>query len=67
MKKRISITVDEKILKNVDSIVDRLYIRNRSQAVEYLIKKTLGEEKIAVILATGPAQYLNVSKKSVML
>ena len=41
MKKRITITVDEKILKNVDSIIDRLYIRNRSQAVEFLIKKDM--------------------------
>ena len=46
MKERITITLDEKILKNIDSIVDRIYIRNRSQAVEFLIKKTLGENKI---------------------
>lgn len=62
MKKRITITLDEKILKNVDSVVDRLYIRNRSQAVEFLIEKTLGENKTAVILATGSAEYLRISK-----
>ncbi|MBS3150805.1 hypothetical protein J4443_00290 [Candidatus Woesearchaeota archaeon] len=61
MKERITITLDEKILKNIDSIVDRIYIRNRSQAVEFLIKKTLGENKIAVILATGPAENLKIS------
>lgn len=62
MKKRITITVDEKILKNADSIIDRLYIKNRSQAIEFLIKKTLGESKIAVILATGPFESLKISK-----
>jgi len=62
MKKRLTITLDEKILKNVDSVVDRIYIRNRSQAIEFLIGKTLGENKIAVILATGPSKYLKISK-----
>ncbi len=62
MKKRVTITLDEKILKNVDSVVDRLYIRNRSQAVEFLIEKTLGENKVAVILATGPSNQLKISK-----
>jgi NDP-sugar pyrophosphorylase family protein len=62
MKKRITITLNEKILKSVDSVVDRIYIRNRSQAVEFLIEKTLGENKIAVILATGPAKNLRIAK-----
>jgi len=62
VKKKITITLADKILKNVDSIVDRLYIRNRSQAVEYLIEKTLGEDKTAVILATGPEKDLRVGK-----
>lgn len=63
MKKKITITLADKILKNVDSIVDRLYIRNRSQAVEYLIEKTLGEDKTAVILATGPEKELRIGKE----
>ena len=45
MKKRVTITVDEKILKNADSIIDGIFIRNRSQAIEFLIKKSLGEDK----------------------
>lgn len=51
MKNKVSITINDKILRDVDSIVDNLYIRNRSQAFEYLIKKALKEDKIAVILA----------------
>ena len=62
MKKRLTISIDEKILKNVDSIVDRIYIRNRSQAFEFLVEKTLGENKVAVILATGPSHQLKISK-----
>ena len=60
MKKRITITLDEKILKNIDPVIDRIYIRNRSQAIEFLIGKTLGENKTAVVLATGPAKNLKI-------
>jgi NDP-sugar pyrophosphorylase family protein len=50
MKNKISITINEKILRDIDSIVDNIFIRNRSQAIEHLIKKALKETKIAVIL-----------------
>jgi NDP-sugar pyrophosphorylase family protein len=51
MKKKISITINDKILRDIDSVVDNLFIRNRSQAIESLIKKAFKESKIAVILA----------------
>jgi len=51
MKQKISITINDKILRDVDFIINNIFIRNRSQAVEYLIKKALKESKIAVILA----------------
>jgi len=51
MKKKVSITINTKILRDIDSIVDNIFIRNRSQAFEYMIKKALKENKIAVILA----------------
>jgi NDP-sugar pyrophosphorylase family protein len=51
MKQKISITVNDKILRDVDSIVDNIYIRNRSQAFEYLVEKAMEEDRIAVILA----------------
>ena len=51
MKDKISITINEKILRDIDSIVDNIIIRNRSQAIEYLIKKSMKETKVAVILA----------------
>lgn len=51
MKKKISITINDKVLRDMDSVIDNLFIRNRSQAIEYLIKQALKESKIAVILA----------------
>jgi len=61
MKHKISITINEKILKDVDSIVDNIVIRNRSQAIEHLIKKSMRETKTAVILAGGEVK--NSGKK----
>ena len=51
MKQKISITLNEKVLRDVDSQVDNIVIRNRSQAIEFLIQKSLKESKTAVILA----------------
>lgn len=52
-KSKISITINEKTLKEIDFIVDNVYIRNRSQAIEHLVKNALGENKAAVILLGG--------------
>ena len=49
-KLKISITINEKTLRDIDSIIDSIYIRNRSQAIEHLVKYALGENKTAVIL-----------------
>lgn len=62
MKEKISITLDKNLLKSIDSVIDNLYIRNRSQAIEYLIKKVVDESKTAVILAGGPEEKLKISK-----
>jgi len=61
MKTKISITVNSKIIKEVDSIIDNLFIRNRSQAIEYLLKRSFGESKIAVILAGGDIKKLIIN------
>lgn len=60
MKKKISITIEESVLNQIDSIVDNLYIRNRSQAIEYLAKNALGEQKTAIILAGGDEERLRI-------
>jgi len=61
MKKKISITVEEKIVEGVDSRIDNLFIRNRSQAVEHLLKQALGENRVAIILAGGDPEKLKIA------
>ncbi len=62
MKKKISITISEKTLKDIDRTVDNIFIQNRSQAIEYLANAALGENKTAVILAGGKADQLKISE-----
>jgi len=61
-KTKISITINEKTLQDIDSIIDNIYIRNRSQAIEHLAKNALGENKAAVILLGGDEGHLRISK-----
>lgn len=58
MKKKISITINENIIHDVDSIIDNVYIRNRSQAIEYLVNNSLGSNKTAIILSGGPEESI---------
>ncbi|MBI2549684.1 hypothetical protein HYV83_00695 [Candidatus Woesearchaeota archaeon] len=62
MKRKISITIEDSLLKGIDSVVDNVFIRNRSQAIEFLTKTALGEHKQAVILAGGPDEKLKISE-----
>ncbi len=63
IKKKISITLNEKTLKDIDSIIDLIYVRNRSQAIELLVNNALGENRAAVILSGGDEKLLKVSEK----
>ncbi len=59
MKKKISASIDAELLKKLDSLIDGNSIRNRSQAIEYLIKNAPQQDiKIGVILAGGDKQKL---------
>jgi len=62
-KTKISITINEKTLQDIDSIIDNIYIRNRSQAIEHIAKNALGENKTAAILLGGNEEHLKVSEK----
>lgn len=62
MKEKISITLDEDLVGLLDSMVDKFTIHNRSQAIEFLIKKSIGIKKTAVILAGGPEEKLKVPR-----
>lgn len=61
MKNKISITLDSNVIKQIDHIIDNIYIRNRSQAIEHLIKVSLGENRKAVILCGGDEKNLRIS------
>jgi metal-responsive CopG/Arc/MetJ family transcriptional regulator len=45
MKKKISITIGDHTIRDIASIIDNLFIRNRSQAIEYLVSSSLSEKK----------------------
>jgi len=57
-KSKIAISVDNNLLRQVDSKVDGSIIRSRSQAIEYFLKKGLQEQSIntAVLLLKGEHQ-----------
>src|SRR3989344_62176 len=67
MKKKISITINRKALESIDSIIDNINIRNRSQAIEHLICKSLGSSKTAVILSGGPLEKQKLSENQYRL
>jgi NDP-sugar pyrophosphorylase family protein len=60
MKNKISITIENSILKQIDTIIDNIYIRNRSQAIEHLVSIALGENRTAVILAGGDESKIKI-------
>ena len=60
MKKKISISMDDEILHEIDNLINGINIRNRSQAIEYVSKiyiDSLGISK-ALILAGGEIKSL---------
>jgi NDP-sugar pyrophosphorylase family protein len=60
MKQKISITIEENLLKEIDKVIDNIYVRNRSQAIEHFISRSIGDDKTAVILAGGPETKITV-------
>ena len=53
MKEKISVTIDSGVLRAVEGIVDGIRIKNRSDAIEYLLKRSVGERRVAVVLCGG--------------
>lgn len=60
MKEKISITIDSELIKKVDKFIDGETVRNRSQALEHLIRKSINQKgaETAVILAGGDISKL---------
>jgi NDP-sugar pyrophosphorylase family protein len=53
MKTRVSLTIDEGILREIDKNVDGVFIRSRSDAVEKVLKEHVMDRRTVVILAGG--------------
>jgi NDP-sugar pyrophosphorylase family protein len=60
MKEKISITISSELIKQADSLIDGITIRNRSQALESLLRNALAQKTVdcAVILAGGSIKEL---------
>ena len=62
MKSRLTITLPENLLKQIDQLVDKQVIRNRSHAIEDLIRQSLSTQvSTAIILAGGKHHGLDHS------
>ncbi len=61
-RQKISITVDSALLREVDGIIDNVTVRNRSQAIEHLVRASLGESKTAVLLSGGPVEKIRIGE-----
>ena len=64
VKSKIAISVDNSLLKLVDSKVDHSVIRSRSQAIEFFLKKGLQERSVtvAVLLLKGEHQVFSLKQ-----
>lgn len=62
MKEKISITLEANLLRQVEALVDGIYIKNRSHAIEYLVRKWAGTKRTAVVLCGGPSERLELAK-----
>jgi len=58
MKERISLTLESELIKEIDSQIDGIITRSRSNAIEKILKKHVTERKTAVILAGGNPENL---------
>lgn len=45
MKQKISITIDEQMIKKIESMLTDAQFRNRSHVIEYSLNRFLGENK----------------------
>lgn len=53
MKTRLTITLPPDLLKTIDKLVDRKSIRNRSHAIEHLIRQSLGAKVTTAVILAG--------------
>lgn len=58
---RVTISIRRDVLERVDNLIDGLTIRSRSQAIEFLLSKFLGEKiSVALVLAGGKPKDIKI-------
>ncbi|MGE0793514.1 MAG: sugar phosphate nucleotidyltransferase [Candidatus Woesearchaeota archaeon] len=66
MKERITITLDNDLLNQIDGLVDERTIKNRSHAIELLINKGLNKKSITkAILLAGGSEKIGLGKSKI--
>ncbi|MBN1941212.1 MAG: NTP transferase domain-containing protein [Candidatus Diapherotrites archaeon] len=68
-RERVTITIKDDLLKQVDRLVDGMTIRSRSQAMEHLLSKFLSDYKLktAFVLAGGRKSAMLLNKQAKFL
>jgi len=62
MKERVSLSLDRNVVKEIDSLVDGIIVRSRSDAIEKILKEHVVDRKTAVILAGGNPEKLFIKE-----
>lgn len=65
MKKRVSVTIEESIINQLDRKVDGIFTRSRSDAIEKALREHMLEKRTAVILAGGLPEKLFIKELGV--
>jgi NDP-sugar pyrophosphorylase family protein len=62
-RERITISIHEDLLKQIDKVIDGTKVRNRSHAIEGLVSEALGLDRIkdAIIMAGGQDATKNIA------
>jgi mannose-1-phosphate guanylyltransferase len=65
MKRRVSLSIDSKIIKDIDSLVDGNTILSRSDAIEKILRQHVTDRKTAVVLAGGDPEKIFVKEMGI--
>lgn len=58
MKSRLTITLPDNLLTQIDDLVDKQTIRNRSHAIEHLVRQSLPPQISTAIILAGGSKHL---------
>jgi NDP-sugar pyrophosphorylase family protein len=59
-KARLTITLDKDLLRQVDKMIDHVTIRNRSHAIESILRESLNPEISTAVILAGGISHLDI-------